>query len=363
VTAQPFFEAALGGPNSPFCTGSASCTAAVVSKYGASIKATQVYSLWQSLSSANGWTLNRTLLSSPSLGTGINAQLTAFELINSLGYGNYNAAFAKLTTKDWHGLTTSSNFTWGRALGSGSVVQASSSVTTINPWNLGYAYGPQPFDVKFVYSLLMLYQPPVFRDQKGFIGKVLGGWSIAPLFTAQSGLPLQISVGTGSNTNAQAFGEVYGNNNTGNYENAVAVAPFTGGNSAHTNVTPCNGVGTSGNSGMNMFSSPCAIYNEFRPPVLGVDTNQNGAGVIRNFPTWNLDATLSKDVMVRERFGATFIFQFVNLLNHFQPALSTSATPTLNINSPQTFGNITAQYTTPNGAQSRWMEFGLRLRF
>ena len=363
VTAQPFFEAALGGPNSPFCTGSASCTAAVVSKFGASIKATQVYSLWQSLSSANGWTLNRTLLSSPSLGTGINAQLTAFELINSLGYGNYNAAFVKLTTKDWHGLTTSSNFTWGRALGSGSVVQASSSVTTINPWNLGYAYGPQPFDVKFVYSLLMLYQPPVFRDQKGFIGKVLGGWSIAPLFTAQSGLPLEISVGTGSNTNAQAFGEVYGNNNTGNYENAVAVAPFTGGNSAHTNVTPCNGVGTSGNSGMNMFSSPCAIYNEFRPPVLGVDTNQNGAGVIRNFPTWNLDATLSKDVMVRERFGATLTFQFVNLLNHFQPALSTSGTPTLNINSPQTFGNITAQYTTPNGAQSRWMEFGLRLRF
>jgi len=363
VSAQPFFEAALGGPNSPFCTGSASCTAAVVSKFGASIKATQVYSLWQSLSSANGWTLNRTLLSSPSLGTGINPQLTAFELINSLGYGNYNAAFVKLTTKDWHGLTTSSNFTWGRALGSGSVVQASSSVTTINPWNLGYAYGPQPFDVKFVYSLLMLYQPPVFRNQKGFIGKVLGGWSIAPLFTAQSGLPLEISVGTGSNTNAQAFGEVYGNNNTGNYENAVAVAPFTGGNSAHTNVTPCNGVGTSGNSGMNMFSSPCAIYNEFRPPVLGVDKNENGAGVIRNFPTWNLDATLSKDIMVRERFGATFTFQFVNLLNHFQPALSTSGTPTLNINSPQTFGNITAQYTTPNGAQSRWMEFGLRLRF
>ncbi len=303
------------------------------------------------------------MLSSPALGTGINAQLTAFELINSLGYGNYNAAFVKFSTKDWHGLTTSSNFTWGRALGSGSVVQASSSVTTINPWNLGYAYGPQPFDVKFVYSLLMLYQPPVFRDQKGFVGKVLGGWSIAPLFTAQSGLPLQISVGSGSNTNAQAFGEVYGNNNTGNYENAVAVAPFTGGNSAHTNVTPCSGVGTSGNSGMNMFSSPCAIYNEFRPPVLGVDSNQSGAGVIRNFPTWNLDMTLSKDIMVRERFGATFTFQFVNLLNHFQPALSTAATPTLNITSPQTFGNITAQYTTPNGAQSRWMEFGLRLRF
>ncbi len=52
-----------------------------------------------------------------------------------------------------------------------------------------YGYGPQPFDIKFVYSLLMLYQPPFFKDQKGFIGHVLGGWTIAPLFTAQSGLP------------------------------------------------------------------------------------------------------------------------------------------------------------------------------
>jgi hypothetical protein len=163
------------------------------------------------------------------------------------------------------------------------------------------------------------------------VTRVRGGWTIAPLFTAQSGQPLEISVGTGSNINAQAFGEVYGNNNSALYENAVAIAPFTGGNSAHNNVAPCNGAGTSGNSVLNMFASPCTVYNEFRPPVLGIDTNTSGAGVIRNFPTCNLDATLPKDFRASERVGATLTFQFVNLLNHFQPALSTAATPTLNI--------------------------------
>ena len=364
VTPQPFFEAALGGPNSGFCTGFANCTAAVASKLGGSIKATQVYSLWQSLSAAQGWTLGRTLLSSPALGgVNINPQLTAFELISSLGYGNYNAAFVKFTAKDWHGLTNISNFTWSRALGTGSVVQASSSVTTINPWDYHYAYGPQPFDVRFVYSQMVLYQPPFFKTQKGLIGRVLGGWTIAPLFTAQSGVPLQINIGTGSNQNAQAFGEAYGNNNAGLYENAVGVSPFTGGNSAHNNVAPCNGVGTSGNTGINMFASPCTIFNEFRPPILGIDTNTNGKGPIRDFPTWNLDATVSKDIRATERFGATLIFQFVNVLNHFQPAFSTAAVPSLTFSSPQTFGVVSAQATSGNGVQSRWMEFGLRLRF
>ena len=358
VPVQPFFEAALGGPNSSFCSTASSCTAAVAKSQFSSFKSTQVYSLWQNLSSASGWTLGRTLLSSPALGTGINAQTTAFEYVTSNGYGNYNAAFTRFTTRDWHGLTTSSNLTWSRALGTGSVTQSTSSSTVPNPWNLSYGYGPQAFDIKFVYSLLMLYQPPIYKSQHGILGHVLGGWTISPLFTAQSGVPLQISVGTGSNTNAQAFGEVYGNGNSGLYENAIPIAPFTGGNSSHNNVTPCNGVGTSGNSGINMFTNPCGVFNEFRPPILGIDTNTNGAGPIRGFPTWNLDATVSKDIHFTERLGGTLIFQFVNVLNHFQPA-----NPTMSISSPSTWGVVSNQFTAPNGAQSRWMEFGLRLRF
>jgi len=322
------------------------------------------------LQNTAGWTLGRTLFSSPALGgSNIGQQLTAFELISSSGHGNYNGAFVKFTTKDWHGFTNLSNFTWSRALGTGSIVQASSSATTVNPWNYNYAYGPQPFDVRFVYSQMVLYQPPVYKDQKGFVGRVLGGWTFAPLFTAQSGFPMEIGVGTGSNANAQAFGEVYGNNNTA-YENAIGVGPFTGGESAHNNVQVAGTcAGTSGNSGLNMFANPCQVYNEFRPPILGIDTNENGAGTIRGFPTWNLDLTVTKDIRGTERFGAQLIFQFVNVLNHFQPANpgggagSTLNTSSINISSPTTFGVITNQAASANGALSRWMEFGLRIHF
>ena len=44
----------------------------------------------------------------------------------------------------------------------------------------------------------------VFRGQHGFLGRVLGGWTFAPIFTAASGLPIQL---VHSNGSAQAFGE------------------------------------------------------------------------------------------------------------------------------------------------------------
>jgi hypothetical protein len=373
-SAQPFFETALGGPNSAYCSKFASCTAAVASNLKSQILATQVYSFWNSLGAVPSWTLGRTLLSSPAVGGGnIATQLSSLEFITSLGYGNYNAAFLSLTAKNWHGITARSNFTWSRSMGTGSLQQSTSSTTVIDPWNLHASYGPQPFDIRFVYNQLMVYQSPFFRDQRGIAGRLLGGWAVSPLFTAQSGAPLEVNVGTGANADAQAFGEIYGNNNRA-YESAILTGKFNFGNSLHHNVAGSNGVGTNGNpakggSGLNIFADPAAAYAMFRRPILGIDTTGNGAGVLRGFPSWALDATLSKEIRATERFGATLIIQVSNVLNHFQPD-----NPSLNIDSPQTFGVITNQSTTGslagiNGTggvpaiNPRQMEFGLRIHF
>ena len=353
ITAQPFFEAAMGGPTSAYCAGNASCTAAVVKNQVTNIRTTNAYNAWVNLSQQPGWTLGRTLLAQPGAGQQLSG---AFDFINSYGHGSYNAAFLAITAKDWHGLTARSNFTWARSLGTGSVVQASSSITVPNPYdfnNFG-TYGTQPFDVKFTYSLLTLYQPTFFRSQKGVLGKVLGGWAIAPLFTARTGLPQRVSVGG----NYGAFGEIYSGQSS-NYENAPARSSYTGTGQAAYNVPiPAGGVASSGTTGVNLFADPLTVYNEFRRPVLGYDQNSGGAGPIRGFPFWNLDATISKDFRIRESIGATLNFQFVNVLNHFTPA-----DPTTNIDTPSSFGVVTTQFTTPNGAQARSMEFGLRIRF
>jgi len=277
-------------------------------------------------------------------------------------HSNYNAGYVAFTTKDWHGITARSNFTYGRALGDGSVVQASSSITVPNPFNFNTfgTYGPQAFDEKYTYSLLVLAQEPWFKNQQGVLGRVAGGWSIAPLFTARSGLPLAVG---DNNSGYEAFGESgTDGGNTGQYENAVPSAVFTGGNTPQYNVqkaatNPLN-IATSGSTGMNLFANPLAVFNEFRQPILGLDTDSGGAGNIRGPGYWNLDLTISKNVRIAERINGTIIIQMVNVLNHFVPG-----TPSVSLGSPSSFGVINSQFTSANGTTARWMEFGFRIGF
>lgn len=349
---QPFFETALGGPRSTYCANAASCTAALASNQRNNILTTHVYDLWTAMNSAPGWILGRTMPSSNP------TQVSVLPISNGWSWGNYNAGFVSLRMVEWHRLTATSNLTLSRALGTAGVTQ-NGLRSPVDQWNLRANYGSQPYDTRWVYNLFMFYRPPVFKAQRGVLGNLLSGWAFAPLFTAQSGIPLNVAISGGASTGCQSFGEANcAYNGAGSRENAVALAPMNYSTSAHYNVVASGVAGTAGNassggSGINMFENPSAVYSNFRRLILGVDTNGGGAGVLRGFPTWNLDMAVTKDIRVREGMGATLSFQFVNILNHFQPA-----NPSLNIDSPTNFGVIGGQSNTP-----RQMEFGLRIFF
>ncbi len=350
VQPQPFLEAALGGAGSAYCTGYASCTAAVAAKNTSLITSTAVSQLWRNLNNAPSWTLGRTLLS-------LNPQqVTSSELITSLGYGNYNALFATWKARDYHGLSAISNFTWGRALGTAATTQATSSATATDPFDIGANYGPNSFDIKFIYNMAVTYQVPFYKTQHGIVGHIVGGWTIAPLFTAQSGSPEAVSYTEGSFCTAcQAFGESSSGSVTSAAEDAVFASPYTGGSSAEYHVTGTGGIATNNPVGVNQFTNPALVYSEFRPCILGYDTSCGGFGNLRTQPTWNVDATALKDIGVWKegRVGATLSFQITNVLNHVQ-----LGNPSLSLNSPTLFGRITTQANTP-----RNMEFGLRIHF
>jgi hypothetical protein len=135
----------------------------------------------------------------------------------------------------------------------------------------------------------------------------------------------------------------------------VFASKFTGGNSAHYAVPGSNGIGTTNPFGLNIYADPAAVYSQFRRCVLGVDTSCGGFGNIRALPTYNLDATVAKEIGVWKdgRVGANLSFAFTNIMNHFQPG-----SPSLSLTTPTQFGRITTQGNTP-----RNMEFGLRIHF
>ena len=350
--AQPFFEQALT-PGSGYCAGFANCSAAVASKQLANFKATTVSDLWAALNSATGWTLGRTMLSS---------QATEIGLKTASGYGNYNAAFFTLRLRDWHGVTAISNFTWGRALGTGALEQRSSGGNWLDVYNPRNNYGPSTFDYKFLYSLGVTYRPDFFRSRHGFLGQLVNGWSVSPFLSVRSGLPTRInySGAGGCGADCQSFGQT-GNSSSGAtaFESAIPIVPYNVQPTANRGVTGSGGIGTNNPEGLNMFADPAAVFAGFRRCILGLDTSCGGAGNLRGLPRWNVDATLAKDIKFTERVGLQFTMQFTNVFNHFQPGDPRDGSANnLRLNQPTNFGKITTAVFDP-----RQVEFGLRIHF
>ncbi len=316
---QPFFEAAL---TKGYCTGAGvtSCTAAFVANNIGLMGVSDAFDAWAGVSNTGGFTFGRSLTSDPINGPfGGNGQSPSLATTVSNGYGNYNAGFLQLTVSNWHGLTMKSNFTMSKALGTGNVVQASSSFSTVDPFNIQNDYGLQSYDEKFNFNLFLNYQPPFFANQKGVLGHVLGGWNISPLFVYGSGFPVEVNT---SNGDCGTLGEC----NTayvGAFENMIVGHNLSYTATRHQGVfgTSC---GTAG-AGQNVLSNPDAscpinggIFGDpVRNPILGLD-GQIGGFQVRGLPLWNLDLGLSKRIQFTERISSTVHFDFTNVLNHMQ---------------------------------------------
>jgi len=160
-----------------------------------------------------------------------------------------------------------------------------------------------------------------------------------------SALPLRVLDGSGQEFGQSSFGAV-----------SEAVRIGSGGtNAGRHRVTPTSGAGSSASgtgTGLNIFADPQAVFNQFRPTQLSVDTTSRG-GTLRGLKSWNLDFAFAKKTVLTERTRLTFSAEFFNLFNHVN-----FLDPTVNLQNPQTFGVITTQGNDP-----RQIQLGLRLDF
>ena len=119
---------------------------------------------------------------------GCSGQLTSGVGMNaSVGYGNYNALFVTLKTSDWNGVTMQSNFTWSKALGTGAEVQATSEATPPDPFNLKLDMATSRSTAAWSTTCTLCISRAGTSRRRASMGHLLGGWTIAPMFTAGSG--------------------------------------------------------------------------------------------------------------------------------------------------------------------------------
>jgi hypothetical protein len=126
-----------------------------------------------------------------------------------------------------------------------------------------------------------------------------------------------------------------------------------------------NGNQGNGGSGANLFANPTAVYNSFRPGLLGLDSNSGAAGILRGQVRWNVDLGLTKDTMFTERVGMQIFVQAFNVFNHMQ-----FNDPFNALNDPGDFGALESQFNPltlgGSGASANYtriIQLGVRVHF
>lgn len=360
VTPQPFFEAALAGTG--YCA-PGTCTQTVANNEGVVTTANPnatgnlsqqlVWSLWSDLDNGD-FNFPRTMQNTPIANSpfGASGSFSSGVAINtSVGHGNYNGGFVSLKMADWRGLTAQSNFTYSKALGTAALIQATSGFTADDPYNINEMYGPQFYNRKFLFNTFLVYTPPYYTGQSGVIGRILGGWTISPVFASGSGQPNQVWP---SNFTTQSFGEGDSGDNYLSTETAVPIGPLP----AHSHAYYGR---TSGALPVNLFSNPAAAFSNYRNPVLGLDTRDTS--FVNGVPFWNVDLSIRKNVRVAESVALEFQTIFVNVFNHNQWLDPTAPFGLFEGAPPSgTFGALQGS-AQENAGGNRAIQFGARVRF
>jgi len=111
----------------------------------------------------------------------------AVDAMRSIFGSNYNSLQVKATKRFYGKTYIDANYTWSKDLTN---AQADYSGFIQNSYNINGDYGRAADDRNQVLTIDGVFEEPWFRDQKGLMGRALGGWEVSGIYTADSGLPL-----------------------------------------------------------------------------------------------------------------------------------------------------------------------------
>jgi hypothetical protein len=246
------------------------------------------------------------------------------ELQRTIANSGYNALEASFNYRS-HGLGLLASYTFSK-----SIDQSAGLPEPVNPVNPSLSRGLSAFDMRHNFVASFDYQIPAIKS-KGPLHAMASGWGIAGIARFTSGLPVTLL----NNNDTSLLGTIpNGINNNG------VDTPNWSGQSLGLHTNPRGGV-------------PVFDASQLTLPALGTTGNArrrffSGPGIE------NLDATLSRNFLVKENRALEFRFEAFNLANHAQ--FFGAAAVEGNISSGS-FGQ------TVSAMPPRLMQLALRYRF
>lgn len=205
---------------------------------------------------------------------------------------NYHALTLKAESRLSRGATFLVNYTWSKAIDTGSGIRTSGGdrLFPADNYNLGIERGLSQFHIGQRFVASILYEFPVgpghmLLNGKGVLGKVLGGWQVGGIISLSEGPP-------------RTVGHIGDRNDNGanNYPDATGVSPFL--------ETPTT----------ERFWNIEAF--DTTNPELRYREGSVGRSTLRDPGFANWDFSLLKQVQIRETQSLQFRFEAFNFSNH-----------------------------------------------
>lgn len=245
------------------------------------------------------------------------------------GNDNFNALQASLQRRFVRGLLFQMNYMWSHGITDASI-GSGESVAFQDMACRACDRSSTNIDVRHTMAMNAVYQLPFARSGNGFVSRVFGGWELAGIATARTGLPVNITI------SRKASALLDGNTS-----------------SQRPNLVP----------GVPIYAVDQTINNWFNPAAFATPANGTWGNLgryIANGPgNYEIDSSLQKRFRLGERLALNFRAAGYNLFNHPQ-----YANPSGNLSSSN-FGRITGILNSGavgSGAPRR-VEFMFRAEF
>ncbi len=102
---------------------------------------------------------------------------------------NYNAMNARLTRRFTQGFQFDVLYRWAKSIDTLSNEGPGAETNQTFPQDLRQERGPSDYDVRHNLNISGLWDLPLFRNRRDFVGKALGGWQLDGILTWHTGFP------------------------------------------------------------------------------------------------------------------------------------------------------------------------------
>jgi hypothetical protein len=250
------------------------------------------------------------------------------------GFSNYHALQSRYNGRFMNNaLTLGAAYTFSKTIDNASEIFAFdiASANAQNPFCISSCEkGLSQIDRPHAFSLNFLYDVPIMKEQRGFLGHVLGGWQVNGVYVLTSGTPY---------TPGQFLNGVYGLGNTyltsgdrpfiGNPNapvGSVAISQLDAALLYGTDILNLNGfysLNALNSTGDVVTVTPNDVRFITNLPgtarIFGTPFGNSGRNILRGPALNQLNASLFKNIKVGERLTVQLRGEAYNVLNHPNP--------------------------------------------